>query len=150
MNKDKILKSLRINYTVAFIATLFVIIAFETGLIPKSLLANIISSTTFYALQVATIILTIILIPLAIKGFTNSIAKAGTMDNDAALNLYCKKSIQRIFLLFIVIIINEFAYYGIGYDGSLYCGLFGFGAMIYSFPTQMVMEQFMQGKIEKQ
>lgn len=89
------------------------------------------------------------LIPLAIKGFTNSIAKAGDMDDRSALNLYYKKSLQRISLLFIVIVINEFAYYGVGYEGALYCGLFGYGSMIYSFPTRMVMEQFLQGKTDK-
>ncbi|MBO7302043.1 MAG: hypothetical protein J6U58_04970 [Bacteroidaceae bacterium] len=149
MNKENILKSLRINYTVAFVATLIIIAAFECGFIEKGALANIISSTMFYALQVVVIMLTVILIPIAIKGFTNSMTKVKDMDSDNALKLYCKKSLQRIFLLFIVIVINEFAYYGMGYEGSLYCGLFGFGSMIYSFPTKMVMEEFLQGKTEK-
>lgn len=149
MNKENILKSLRINYAVAFIATLIIVVAFESGLLAKGLLANFVSSSIYYMLQVATIMLTVILIPLAIRGFTNSIAKVDGMDEASVLKLYCKKSLQRIFLLFIVIVINEFAYYGLGYDGALYCGLFGYGSMIYSYPTRMVMEQFLQGKTEK-
>lgn len=149
MNKENILKYLKINYAVAFIATFVVVVAFESGFITKGLLANHISSSNYYMLQVVTIMLTVMLIPLAIKGFTNSIAKAGDMDDRSALNLYYKKSLQRISLLFIVIVINEFAYYGVGYEGALYCGLFGYGSMIYSFPTRMVMEQFLQGKTDK-
>ena len=149
MNKENILKYLRMNYAVAFIATLVVVVVFESGFIAKGLLANHISSSMYYMLQVVTILLTIVLIPLAIKGFTNSIAKVGGMDDKSALKLYCKKSMMRISLLFIVIVINEFTYYGIGYEGALYCGLFGYGSMIYSFPTRMVMEQFLQGKTDK-
>ena len=149
MNKENILKSLRINYAVAFIATLIIITAFESGFIAKGLLADMISPTTYYILQVATIMLTVILIPTAIKSFTKAAEKAVSMDEDKALTLYTKKSIQRIILLFVVIVINGFTYYGTGYEGSLYCGLFGYASMIYSFPTRMVMEQFLHGKTDK-
>ena len=150
MNKENILKSLRINFAVAMVAALVVILAFESGMATKGALAANISSSMFYMLQVVTIMLTIILIPLAIKGFSNSIAKVAGLDADSALKLYAKKSIQRISILFLVIILNEFAYYGAGYDGALYCGLFGIGSMIYSFPTKMVMEQFLSGKTDKE
>ena len=68
------------------------------------------------------------------------------MSEDDALKLYARMSMMRTVLVFLVIIVNGFAYYGIGYEGSLYCGLFGYGSMIYCFPTRMVMEQFLQGK----
>lgn len=149
MNKENILKSLRINYVVAFIATLIIIIAFESGFVAKGALTGIISSTAYYILQVATVMLTVILIPTAIKSFTKAAERACDMNGNDALKLYAKKSMQRIALLFAVIVINGFTYYGTGYEGALYCGLFGYGVMIYSFPTRMVMEQFLQGKTDK-
>ena len=149
MNKENILKSLRINYIVAFIATLIIIIAFESGFIAKGALAEIISQTADYIVQVATVMLTVILIPAAIRNFTKAAEKACGMNETDALKLYTKKSMLRIVLLFAVITINSFTYYGAGYEGSLYCSMFGYGAMIYSFPTRMVMEQFLQNKTDK-
>jgi hypothetical protein len=90
--------------------------------------------------------LTVVLIPLAIKGFTASLEKSKGLPEADFLNLFCKKSLQRIFLLFIVVVLNEFVYYALGYESALYCGVLGFGAMIYSFPTKMVLEQYLAEK----
>ena len=146
MNKENILKSLRINHVVAFVATLVIIAAFEGGFIAKGVLADFISSSAYYVVQVVTVMLTVILIPLAIKSFTKAAGKCTGMSEGDALKLYARMSMLRTVLVFLVIIVNGFAYYGIGYEGSLYCGLFGYGSMIYCFPTRMVMEQFLQGK----
>lgn len=146
MNKDTIIKSLRINYFVSIAAALIVLLAFELGFIEKGTLATAISSTAIYMIEVTAIMLTVLLIPLAIKGFTNSMEKTKGIDEDEFLKLFTKKSLQRIFLLFIVIVMNEFVYYGIGYEGALYCGLLGLGSMIYSFPTKMVLEQLLNGE----
>lgn len=137
---------MRINYIVAFIAALAVLLAFELGFVEKGALAKAISSTAMYVLQVVVIMLTVILIPLAMKSFTKSLEKAKKMSEDAFLVVFSKKSLQRIFLLFVVVVVNEFAYYGLDYEGALYCGLLGFGSMIYSFPTRMVLEQFLSDK----
>lgn len=137
---------MRINYIVAFIAALAVLLSFELGFVEKGALAKVISSTAMYVLQVVVIMLTVILIPLAMKSFTKSLEKAKKMSEDAFLVVFSKKSLQRIFLLFVVVVVNEFAYYGLDYEGALYCGLLGFGSMIYSFPTRMVLEQFLSDK----
>lgn len=143
MEKNKVLNSLRINYAVSLVAALLVLLAFELDFIEKGALVKVVSSTAMYVMQVVTVMLTVILIPLAIKGFTRSLEKAKGMPEACLINLFCKKSLQRIFLLFIVIIVNEFAYYGLGYDSALYCALLGLGSMIYSFPTRMVLEQYL-------
>jgi hypothetical protein len=143
MEKKAIIRSLRINYFVSMAAALVVLLAFECGVVEKGALAAVVPSTAMYAVQVATIFLTVLLIPLAIKGFTSSLDKAKGVDEAAFIKLFCKKSLQRIFILFIVVVVNEFVYYGLGYDGALYCGLLGFGSMIYSFPTRMVLEQYL-------
>lgn len=142
MDEKTVLKSLRINYFVSLAAALIVLLAFELGYLEKGALAMAVSPTVMYVIEVVTIMLTVLLIPLAVKGFTNSMSKAGGLPGEEFVKLFLRKSLQRIFLLFIVIIVNEFAYYGLGYNGGLYCGLLGFGSMIYSFPTKMVFEQY--------
>lgn len=146
MKKNAVLKSLRINYFVTFVALLVLLFSFEFGLIEKDVLMNVVPSSVLYMIQVIAIMLTVILIPLAIKGFTKSMEKARGLSEDAFLKVYCKKNIQRIFLLFVVLVVNIFVYYAFGYNGSLYCILLGFGSMIYSFPTKMVLEQFLCDK----
>lgn len=146
MDKSVILKSLRINYFVALVAALMVPISFELGFIEKGVLVNILSSTGMYVAQVVVIMLTVVLVPLAIKGFTRSLEKARNLPEGDVLKVFSKKSIQRISLLFIVMVVNGFAYYGLDYSEALYCGLFGLGSMIYSFPTKMVLEQYLCDK----
>ena len=148
MGKNGIIKSLRINYIAAIVSALAVLLAFECGWLEKGALTNVLSSNEMYVVQVVIIMLTIMFIPLAIKGFTRSLEKAKNLSEDAFLVVFCKKSLQRIFLLFLVLVVNEFAYYGLGYDSALYCGLLGLGSMIYSFPTKMVLEQYL-GEKEK-
>lgn len=141
MEKNAVIKSLRINYFVSLVAALLVLMAFELGFIEKGALVNVMSSTGMYIVQVVTVMLTVIFIPWAIKGFTKSMAKAKGMPEADIIKLFGKKGLQRIFLLFVVVLMNEFVYYGLGYESALYCGLLGFGSMIYSFPTKMVLEQ---------
>lgn len=143
MEKRAIIKSLRINYVVSFVAALVVLLAFELGFIEKGLLAKTVSSTTLYVMQVATVLLTVSLIPLAIKGFASSLEKAKGQPEADILKLFCKRSLQRIFLLFIVVVFSEIVYYALGYEGALYCGVLGYGFMIYCFPTEMVLDQYL-------
>ena len=141
MDRGKIIRSLRINYIVSIVAALAVVLAFELGFIEKGAMVNVVSADTMYMIQVTAVMLTIALIPLAIKGFTRAMEKVKGNPEEVVVALFCKKSLQRIFLLFLVVVINEFVYYGLGYDSSLYCCLIGLGSMIYSFPTKMVLEQ---------
>ena len=140
MDDKEILKSLRINYIFSVLAALMVIVVFETGVVAKDALESLLSSSWTYILQVTTVLF----IPLAIKGFTSSLSKALGCSDDEFKKLFAKKSIQRIFLIFIALLLNIFIYYGIGYNGSLYCGLFAFGALLYSYPTKMVLNDYLE------
>ena len=89
---------------------------------------------------------TIAIIPFAIKGFSRAMKKTAGLDNITILKLYGKKSIQRMFLLFIALVVNIFVYYGIKYDGALYCGIVSLGALIYSYPTENVLNEYLDSK----
>ena len=144
MDNKEILKSLRTNYIFSILAAVMVIVVFETGVVAKDALGNLLSSTWTYILQVTAVMVTVLFIPLAIKGFTNSLNKALGCSDEEFKKLFAKKSIQRIFLIFIALLLNIFIYYGIGYNGSLYCGLFAFGALLYSYPTNMVLNDYLE------
>lgn len=148
MNNNEILKSLRINHIFSILAALMVIVVFETGIVAKDALGNLLSSTWIYILQVLAVMITVLLIPLAIKGFTSSLNKALGCSDEEFRKLFVKKSIQRIFLLFIVLLTNIFVYYGIGYNGSLYCGLFALGTLLYSYPTRLVLNDYLEQNVQ--
>lgn len=144
MQKDRILKSLRVNYAVSFIAALLVVVAFESGYLHKGALLTVLSNTAVYIMQVVTVMLTVILIPLAIKGFSNNLKKAKGVSEREFLKIYSKNTLRRVFLLFIAIIVSEFAYYGLNYEGALYCAILAYGSLIYSYPTKLVLEDCLQ------
>lgn len=144
MNSNEILRSLRINHIFSILAAVIVIVTFETGVIAKDALGSLLSQTWTYILQVSAVMLTVLLIPLAVKGFTTSLDKAAGIGDEEFLKLFIRKSMQRIFLLFAVLLLNIFIYYGIGYNGSLYCGLFALGTLFYSYPTKMVLNGYIE------
>lgn len=144
MKKEDVIKSLKINCLFSIFSIIIVIVAFETGLLIKGALAGVMSATATYILQTADIMLTVLLIPLTIKGFTNKLTKSAGMSEEKYIKLFVKKSVQRIFLLFVVLIVNVFTYYGINYEGALYCGLFALASIIYSFPTMRVMDMYLE------
>ena len=142
MNKENVIKSLRFNFATSVFAALIAIAAFETGYLTKGVLALSLSEEDLYYIEVCTIILTIGIIPFAIKGFSRAMKKASNLDNIAFLKLYSKKSLQCMFLLFISLVINIFVYYGIDYDGAMYCAILSFGALLYSYPTGKIFDEY--------
>ena len=142
MNKDKVLKSLRLNYFVAFISTLAIIVAFETRHLDKGALRNVLSEDNIYILEVAAVIITLGFIPLALKSFSRSMEKAKAKGNAEVIKKFGRMGLLRIALLFVVIVFNAFVYYGINYEGAMYCGLVGYGALIYSYPTKGTLEKY--------
>ena len=142
MNKENVIKSLRFNFATSVFAALIAIAAFETGYLTKGVLALSLSEEDLYYVEVCTIILTIGIIPFAIKGFSRAMKKASNLDNIAFLKLYSKKSLQCMFLLFISLVINIFVYYGIDYDGAMYCAILSFGALLYSYQTGKIFDEY--------
>ena len=149
MNKKNVLKSLRFNFITSIFSAIIAMAAFETGFLTKGILALNLSEQDIYYVEVSAIMVTIALVPLALKGFSRAMNKAAGLDNNAILKLYGKKSIQRMFLLFISLVINIFVYYGVQYDGALYCAIVSLGALIYSYPTEKVLNEYLDSNNTK-
>lgn len=146
MNTEKTINALRFNYIVAFIATLAIIVAFEGGFLQKKALTALLSPDDIYMLEVTTVMVTMALIPLALKIFSRSMKKAAGAGKIKLLKTFINMSLVRISLLFVVIVVNAFIYYGIGYNGALYCGLFGYCALIYSYPTARTLDSYINNE----
>lgn len=147
MNKDNVIKSLKRHYYAMLAVVLVTLLVFEFGLKEGLLIENV-SPSALYVIQVFAIMFTVVFIPLAIVGFTKSIEKAMSLPQEAFFLKFLKRGMRRINLLAAVLAVNIVVYYRFGYDGAMYCGLLGLGAMIYSFPTKNVLEQYL-GEAEK-
>lgn len=146
MNRDNVLKGLKFNFATSIFAALIAVAAFETGYLTKGALTPFIDEESLYYIEVSAIMLTMAIIPFALKGFSRAMAKGAQLDNIAYLKLYNKKSLQRMFLLFIALVVNIFVYYGTEYDGSMYCAILSFGALLYSYPTGKVLDEYRNNK----
>ena len=149
MNKENVLKSLKFNFATSIFATIIAIAAFETGYLTKGALAMNLTADDMYYIEVSTIMLTIAIIPFALKGFSRAMKKGSSLENSAFLKLYGKWSLIRIFMLFVALVINIFAYYGLEYNGAMYCAIISFGALIYSYPTGKVLDEYQNGNETK-
>lgn len=146
MNRENVLKGLKFNFATSIFAALIAVAAFETGYLTKGALTPFIDEESLYYIEVSAIMLTIAIIPFALKGFSRAMAKGTSLDNMAYLKLYNKKSLQRMFLLFIALVVNIFVYYGTEYDGAMYCAILSFGALLYSYPTGKVLDEYRNKK----
>ena len=146
MNRDNVLKGLKFNFATSIFAALIAVAAFETGYLTKGALTPFIDEESLYYIEVSAIMLTMAIIPFALKGFSRAMAKGTNLDNMAYLKLYNKKSLQRMFLLFIALVTNIFVYYGTEYDGAMYCAILSFGALLYSYPTGKVLDEYRNKK----
>ena len=140
MNRENVIKSLRFNFITSIFAAIIAVAAFETDYLTKGVLAMNLTAEDIYYIEVCTIMLTIAIIPFALKGFSRAMKKGKDLNNTALLNLYNKRCLLRMFLLFITLVINIFIYYGIEYDGAMYCAIISFGALLYSYPTVKVLD----------
>jgi hypothetical protein len=149
MNRDNVVKPLRFNFITSIFAAIIAVAAFETGYLTKGALAMNLTNEDLYYVEVCTVMLTIAIIPFALKGFSRAMKKGMDLNKTEQLNLYSKRSLLRIFLLFIALIINIFVYYGTEYKGAMYCAIISFGALLYSYPTGKVLDDLQNGNDAK-
>ena len=142
MNNEKIIGILRKHYFAMLAVLLIMVLTCEFGF--KEPLP-VVTPTAMYIIQVFAVMFTVALIPFAVVGFTKAMEKAKGLSRDAFVVKFLQKSMRRVNLLVTVVAVNVLVYYRLGYDGALYCGLLGLGAMIYSFPVKNVLEQYLKG-----
>lgn len=141
MQKEEALKKTRIMFWVQTIAAIALVAIFESNLINNTDIA--VTHPARYPIEVAGIMLTICIIPLAVKGFSTQVSKAAKNRIPHFIEYYHSKCNARTSLLFMVIMANIALYYLLGNNsGALYCGLLGVAAAIYSYPTKTTLDNY--------
>ena len=107
---------------------------------------DVVLPEAMYIIQVFVVLFTLIFISVAIKGFTWNLERAKGLAEERFVVKFVRSSMYRTSFLFCVLAVNAIAYCMIGYEGALYCGLLGLGAMVYSFPTKRVLEQYLNDR----
>lgn len=147
MKPQTLLRHLRIEYFALLAVSLLIVLLYECGVWEKGLLAQ--DPQTEYAAQTLGIILTMGLIPLAIKGFVTILKKRILpLPAQEALKPYLLWSEVRIALLWVVVIISLPVYYGSS-DIGLYCAIVGALASLYCFPTKTLIKRELEGDEDK-
>lgn len=142
MQKEEAIKKTRIIFWAQAIVSATLAILLQTELASSTAIA--LSPTTLYTIEVAGIMLTICLIPLAIKGFSAQVSKAAKKKIPHFIEYYHSKCNARTSILFMVIMMNIALYYILGRNsGPLYCGLLGVAAAIYSYPTKGTLDNYL-------
>lgn len=118
--------------------TIAIIALFETGIIAKNSIS--LTPAMQYASEVASALLTIALIPLAIKGFSTLMRRAAEKKTPHFNEYFYNMSNARLSILFVVTIMNITLYYGNGNNSAFYCALLGVAATIYSYPTAGILD----------
>lgn len=142
MQKEEAIKKTRTIYWTQAVVSVVLAALLQAGLIDSTGITM--APTTLYAIEVAGIMLTICLIPLAIKGFSARVSKAAKRKTPHFIEYYHSKCNARTSILFMVIMMNIALYYILGRSsGPLYCGLLGVAAAIYSYPTKGALENYL-------
>ncbi|MBQ7948011.1 MAG: hypothetical protein IJ277_07595 [Bacteroidaceae bacterium] len=145
MQKEEAIKKTRTIYRAQAIVSVVLAALLQTGLIDSTGITM--APTTLYAIEVAGIMLTICLIPLAIKGFSARVSKAAKRKTPHFIEYYHNKCNARTSILFMVIMMNIALYYILGRSsGPLYCGLLGVAAAIYSYPAKSTFENYLNNR----
>ncbi|MBR3884332.1 MAG: hypothetical protein IKJ31_06185 [Bacteroidaceae bacterium] len=87
-----------------------------------------------YILEMASVITTIIVVPVAIKGFAHMVIKTG--DETTKALQYIKYCHIRLLLLLLANVVNILIYNILYNDSALYCAMICFVALIYCFPKR--------------
>lgn len=137
-NKNVLFKQQCLFWILLFVVIITVIL-FETGVLYVNGVVG--NGQLGYFIDVIGILITIGLIPLALKKFSNSIDQAKKCNNDDFIRIYRRESEIRLALLFVVVMVNVGLYYGAANEGALYCALAGLAAFIYGYPRMQIMQE---------
>lgn len=148
MNKEDALKKTRILFWVHTIVAAALVALFETGYKEKNIIDLI--PVSLYIVETTGIMLTIILIPLAIKGFSMQVTRAAKNKIPNFIEYYYNKCNARTTILFAVVMMNIALYYTLKNSSFFYCGLLGIAAAIYSYPTKATLNSYCNSSEDKE
>lgn len=140
--EEKTIKKLRNIFWLQTVLVAATAILFETGILAKGNVT--LAPTTRYIVDVAGIMLTIACIPLAIKGFSELLARGIKKKKPQFTEYFYTISTARLGILFVATALNTALFYSMNNEGAMYCALLGAGAMMYSYPRRKILDDCLQ------
>lgn len=138
-NRENKLVRQQVLFVILLIIAAATVALFEAGVLNSGGLATY--DTNRYIIEVAAILLTIGLIPLAGKRFGVSMKKVKDADDETFLKTLCRELEIRLALLFVVLMTNIGLYYGSGNKNMIYWVLIPFVAYILAFPIKKYLDR---------
>lgn len=134
MTDKQIIRRLNVEYAVFLILSIGLYVLGECGVLPEGGLVG--RSAAVYALQCGTALLTIVLIPLALKSFHVALQRMGAQPDAAQRRRsYVRWSEIRLALFFVIIVVALTAYYATVSNLGFYCAVMALIASLFCIPS---------------
>lgn len=134
MTDKQIIRRLNVEYAVFLILSIGLYVLGECGVLPEGGLVG--RSAAVYALQCGTALLTIVLIPLALKSFHVALQHMGAQPDAAQRRRsYVRWSEIRLVLFFVIIVVALTAYYATVSNLGFYCAVMALIASLFCIPS---------------
>ena len=134
MTDKQIIRRLNVEYAVFLVLSIGLYVLGECGVLPEGGLVG--RSAAVYALQCGTALLTIVLIPLALKSFHVALQRMGAQPDAAQRRRsYVRWSEIRLALFFVIIVVALTAYYATVSNLGFYCAVMALIASLFCIPS---------------
>lgn len=132
---DNLLKKLRCEYIAFWALTALLACLYENDWLPKGVMTD--ESLVLYLIQCAGVLLTIVLIPLALRLFgMGMLQRVRQLPLEQALVSYRRWNQVRLALLFVVVMVNLTFYYLTLRTGGALCAVMALMASLCCLPSR--------------
>lgn len=139
---NKLYNVLRVELLCVWLTAACVVVLGEMGIIPNGAVEPL--SNEEFLLNTATIVLTIIGIPVAIKLFTlNTTRGLRRMNKDEALGAYHVWSAVRMAILCVLVVLGLVVYYVTMNTSGVFCGCIALFATLYCWPSKAKIDSYL-------
>lgn len=139
MTNKQILCRLRAEYLAFLLLAAVLVLLHETGVFNKGFLVG--NASAVYVTECVGILLTIALIPVALKSFHKALLRmAEVKDERLRRRSYVKWNEIRLAMFVVVVVLNTSIYYATSDNMCGYCALMGLVASFFCWPTKNGVE----------
>lgn len=137
MDSKKLALRLLAGWFAIYVVAGIIILLFETGVFPKG---QITDTGTIYVMQVVAVLVSLAMIPVALRGFRKMMDRMEDEPFRKRLKVYMIFSWLRLAAFFIVVEYSVLLYYLINDDIGLYCAVIGAICSMFCIPSRNSLE----------
>ena len=137
MDSGKLALKLRLAWIGIYVIAGITILLYETGVLQKG---SVTDNGTIYILQVIAVMVSLAVIPLALRGFKRMMERMEDKPFRKRLGIYMTFSWLRLAAFFLVVEYSVLLYYLINDDIGLYCGVIGAICSMFCIPSRNTLE----------